>query len=203
MFSVEENKTSIVTDPYGPDIGYVLPRVASDIVLVSHGHLDHNHVSAVGGNPRVIDSIGKTYVGSFGVEGIPSYHDPARGKMRGPNAIYSWEMQGVRFAHMGDFGQRRLTEEQEALLKGVDVLMMPVGGRVTVDGATAARITRVIKPRVVIPMHYATNRVLMELDPVEAFTSRIFKIRRVGHSVEITPDDLPAQTEVWIMKLGQ
>lgn len=203
MFLVQDSSTSLVVDPYGPDIGYIVPKLAADIVLISHGRFDQGNAASIKGSPRVVDSIGKSYIGRFSVLGVPSFHDATKGTKAGPNTIYYWEMGGMSFAHMGDFGQRRLTAQQLGLLRNVDVLMMPVGGGSTVNARTAAGITKLLGPKVVIPMHYRTPAVLVELAPVEAFTSRFIEIRHVGDSIEISPRDLPNQTEVWVMKYRQ
>lgn len=39
-------------------------------------------------------------------------------------------------------------------LKGLDVLLIPVGGFFTIDGAVAADIVKKIRPRITVPMHY-------------------------------------------------
>ena len=38
---------SLLTDPFDEEVGYKLPRVRADIVVVSHDHHDHNNI--VGG----------------------------------------------------------------------------------------------------------------------------------------------------------
>ncbi len=45
-------------------------------------------------------------------------------------------------------------EEQPAALDHPDVLLIPVGGFYTVDGAGAKRICESVRPRCVVPMHY-------------------------------------------------
>jgi len=34
-----------------------IPRVGADLVLVSHGHFDHNYVQAVTGSPRIVRGL--------------------------------------------------------------------------------------------------------------------------------------------------
>ena len=47
-FKLEESTgTTVVTDPYHSYVGFRMPRVAADIVTVSHGHNDHNNLDAV------------------------------------------------------------------------------------------------------------------------------------------------------------
>lgn len=42
----------IVIDPFS-NIGYAMPTVEADVVLVTHEHGDHNNVGLTRGNPRV------------------------------------------------------------------------------------------------------------------------------------------------------
>lgn len=44
---------TIVIDPYGDNIGYEVPDLTADLVLVTHEHADHNNVEAVKGEPLV------------------------------------------------------------------------------------------------------------------------------------------------------
>ena len=48
-FRLKGNQASVVTDPYDEYVGFKFPRVAADIVTVSHEHDDHNKVQSVGG----------------------------------------------------------------------------------------------------------------------------------------------------------
>jgi hypothetical protein len=70
---------------------------------------------------------------------------------------------------MGDFGQKQLTSEQIAKIGNVDVLLIPVGGVYTVDGEGAAAIVEQVKPRMVVPIHYKTEPLTIDLQPAEAF----------------------------------
>ena len=59
----------------------------------------------------------------------------------------------VRAAHLGDLGCG-LTAEQKEQLKGLDALMIPVGGTYTLTGEEAAKVAKAIGAKVTIPMHY-------------------------------------------------
>lgn len=64
---------------------------------------------------------------------------------------------GFRIYHAGDtavFGDMRLIGERYK----PDLALVPIGGHFTMDPADAAwAVTQMIKPRVVIPMHYGAN----------------------------------------------
>ncbi len=139
--------------------------VTAELLLVTHEHADHNGVDAIGGEPRVIRSTAGTF---DGILAIASEHDDAAGTKRGPNTIFRFELDGTSFCHFGDFGQAALRPEQRDAIGDVDVLFLPVGGGPTVGGERAAAIVRELAPRLVVPMHYRTER-LNFLDPPDAF----------------------------------
>src|SRR6185312_14631079 len=87
---------------------------------------------------------------------------------RGPNTIFVFELDGLRFAHFGDFGQAELRPEQRTAIGDVDVLIVPVGDGPTIGGEQAATIARDLNARLVIPMHYRTEAIDF-LEPADAF----------------------------------
>src|SRR5919201_1786740 len=68
--------------------------------------------------------------------------------------IFVFELDGVRVAHFGDFGQAALRPEQRAAIGDVDLVLIPVGGGFTIGAQEAARIVEELSPRWVVPMHY-------------------------------------------------
>ena len=46
-FRLRDRAATVVTDPYGKNIGLLLPRVRADLVTVSHDADDHNCVKGV------------------------------------------------------------------------------------------------------------------------------------------------------------
>ena len=138
-------------------------------MLISHDHDDHNNKAAVKGDPFLIENPGEYEAKGVFVQGIDSFHDDSEGKQRGKNTIYIFEAEDIRFCHLGDFGQKQLTDEQLDLIGRVDILMIPVGGTFTIDSSEAAKVIGQIEPKMVIPMHYQLPKLKIELDPVEKF----------------------------------
>jgi L-ascorbate metabolism protein UlaG (beta-lactamase superfamily) len=154
--------------------------VSADLVLVTHEHLDHNGVEAVSGDPAVLRSTAGRLASPIGdVVAIASEHDAAAGTERGPNTIFSFELDGIRVAHFGDFGQRALRDEQAAAVGSPDLLFLPIGGGPTIGAEQAAQIVEQLGPRWVVPMHYRTERVNF-LEPPDAFFDRIPNVKRLS-----------------------
>lgn len=149
-FTVESEDGTVVLDPFadGTVPGFPPLKLSADLVLCSHEHADHN------GRENVRLS-GKQCAVS--VERVASWHDGVQGAKRGDNTIHILTAEGLRVAHLGDLGCE-LTEEQAALLKNLDALMIPIGGYYTIDAQQAAEIIRKLQPRVTIPMHYRFDK---------------------------------------------
>lgn len=199
--SAKNTNCNVVTDPFG-DIGLKEPNFEADAVLTSHNHYDHNNIKAVKGNPFLINGPGEYEVKGIFIQGIDSFHDDVEGKERGRNTIYIIEGENMRFCHMGDFGQKQLTDEQLEKLGKIDVLMIPVGGTYTVDSHGASKITGQIEPRVVIPMHCDLPKLKIKLDGVDKF------LRAMGkNSIEsqdklvLKPSSLPKEGAMEIVAL--
>ena len=170
--------------------------VEADLMLVTHEHLDHNAVEVIGGSPVILRSTAGTFESPVGeVIAVASEHDEVAGTERGPNTIFRFTLDGLRFSHFGDFGQAELRPEQRKAIGDLDVLLLPVGAGPTVGGESAAAIVRALRPRLLIPMHYRTEAVNF-LDPPDEFLAALgARVERLNESeLEVeqllgTPED--------------
>ncbi len=168
-FKLEESTgTVVVTDPYHSYVGYEMPKTDANIVTVSHTHNDHSFVNSVGGNPTVIDSAGAYEISGVHILGITTYHDDAKGSIRGENTVFRYRMDGVDICHMGDIGEDCNVMLVESIMP-VDILLLPVGGTFTIDAAQAKEYVDRIMPDVVIPMHYKTKDCEFDIDKIDNF----------------------------------
>lgn len=189
-FSLRGEDGSVFIDPFGDiaaamagrDIVFEYPPIevdGIDLLLVTHEHLDHNAVEVIGGEPATLRATAGRHSSPLGeVLGIASEHDPAAGTERGPNTIFVFELDGLRIAHFGDFGQSALRPEQAAALGEIDLLILPVGGGPTIGAEGAATITREVAPRWVVPMHYRTHRTGF-LETEEEFLALLDRVERL------------------------
>ena len=198
----ESTGTTVVTDPYGK-IGFDMPAVRSDIVTVSHGHYDHNNVAAVKGHPLIIDKEGSYTFEGVEVTGIRSFHDDEGGALRGENIIFKFRMDGLDVCHLGDIGESCTAELLEQILP-IDILLIPVGGKYTIDGEQAREYVDRIMPAIVIPMHYKTKELNLDIEKPDDFIDTFEDEeteRCEDGSVEIFRDDLSGdRTKVIVME---
>lgn len=200
-FLIEADELTVVTDPYDEKIGLELPKtLRADVVTVSHGHHDHNNVAAVDGNPTAITTGAVTTVHGVAFTGIDAFHDNVKGTARGPNVIFKFTLDGVTLAHLGDLGHL-LSKDQAAALQGTDILMIPVGGKYTLDPAMAVQVVEQVKPKIVIPMHYRVEGLGLALQPVEPFLEKSpLRIRKMN-VLETSLETLPQIRTAVILKL--
>ncbi|MDD5750699.1 MAG: MBL fold metallo-hydrolase [Candidatus Pacebacteria bacterium] len=201
----ENSDTTIVIDPFSEETGLKMPKLAADVLLVSHGHFDHNNVKAVGGEPFLIDACGEYEVKDAFVKGLSAFHDDKAGKERGGVIIYKIEIEDIKICHLSDLGQKELTGEQMEQIGDVDILMVPVGGKYTIDAKDASEIISQIEPRVVLPMHYALpgSKSKDDLDGVDRFLKVMGEEGVVPEKkLKITAKNLPVdETKIVILEI--
>ncbi|MDR3583668.1 MAG: MBL fold metallo-hydrolase [Candidatus Pacebacteria bacterium] len=163
-----QEDVTIFLDPFDKMIGLRPPQGSADLVLVSHDHPDHNNIAALKGEPSVIDIPGEYSVKGVNIMGISTFHDDKGGAERGLNTVFVFESEDIRLCHMGDLGAEP-TEKQLEMINGIDVLMIPVGGKYTIDGEKAAQIVKKIEPKIIIPMHYKMKDLKVEIDDEKKF----------------------------------
>ncbi len=162
----------IFIDPFDKSIGLRPPQGHDDIVFVSHNHYDHNNVEALKDNPVIIDLPGEYSAKGVNAIGIDTFHDKKEGAERGKNTVFIIESEDMKVCFLGDLGGN-LTPEQLEEIDGVDILLIPVGGKYTLDGKEAAELVRKIEPKIVIPMHYKIKGSNMDISDEKKFCSEI------------------------------
>jgi L-ascorbate metabolism protein UlaG (beta-lactamase superfamily) len=198
-FRIRGSHVTIITDPYPPSLGYSLGKPTARIVTVSHQHPGHSYVQGVGGEPRSVTGPGEYEISGVLIIGIATFHDREKGRKRGKNTVYLIEVDEIAVCHLGDLGHV-LTAEQVEELGDVDVLLLPVGGVSTINAPMAAEVVRQLEPKVVVPMHYKTEALSWELEPVERFLKEIGVEQVVSQpKLSFTKSSLPVSTQVFLL----
>jgi L-ascorbate metabolism protein UlaG (beta-lactamase superfamily) len=202
-FKIKGKDVTLVIDPYDPKIGYKLPKLECDVLLTSHSHFDHNNISGVTGYRLLINSPGEYETNGVFIYGIPVYHDGKQGAERGDNTIYLIEIDDISILHLGDLGHD-LSKETLEKISDVDVLMIPVGGKYTIDAETAAEVISEIEPGYVLPMHYKTPDLtgVSDLAGLDKFMDEMGIENNVKKDDKLkigSKSDVPDETQVVIL----
>jgi L-ascorbate metabolism protein UlaG (beta-lactamase superfamily) len=195
----------IIFDPYesgayGGQLAYGKIKDQADIVLTSHDHADHNDTKSLPGSPQVVKGSGSKTIKGVSIKGIAAYHDPSKGSERGTNTIFNLLVDGIQVCHLGDLGHV-LSEKELGEIGPVDILLIPVGGYFTIGANEATRVVDQVEPKVVIPMHFKTEKCGFPIAPVEDFIKGKPALKRSGAS-EATFDkaSLPQKMEIVILE---
>ena len=151
---VTENGTVIYIDPaFKGD--YSTP---ADIILVTHGHGDHNQVDLVTKQENttiithkqaLVDGDYKT----FDVNGVKITAVKAENKNHNVNECvgYVLEFDGIKVYHAGDTSK---TDQMEALGElGLDYVFLPIDGVYNMGPAEATECAEILKAKVYFPIH--------------------------------------------------
>lgn len=205
-FKLKSKTSSIIIDPFDPEMtGLKLPKeLSANAVLVSHAHPDHNNskvvVSPEGKEIMTFTDPGEYEIGGIVITGIGSFHDSSEGVERGSNTIFQVTVDGVNIVHLGDFGEKVLSEDQINQIGQTDILLVPVGSVYTIDGKAASEIVAQLEPKIVIPMHYFVEGLKFQLDPVENFLKAMgIENAEPQPKLSITKDKLPEETQVVVL----
>lgn len=190
--------TVIVTDPYG-DIGLDFPVLRADAVTVSHSHYDHCNIGAVGGSPAVFGRAGKYLFRGIGIEAKESLHDDVGGRKRGSNLIFTFVMDGIKICHLGDLGEK-LSEDLLNRIGRPDVLLLPVGGNYTIDGAEAAELVKRLSPAVAIPMHFKVKGLKVDVSDEKRFLACVQAKAERMSEVALTCGELGKEIKIILME---
>lgn len=164
-FLIKGDGKAIVIDPF-----QVKQCEPADIILISHEHYDHcspedvkkirkdstvivteaQSAAKLSGDVRVVQPGDKLTVSGIPIEAVPSYNTnktfhPKENGWLG----FIVTVGGVRIYHAGDTDR---IPEMESFQ--VDIALLPVSGTYVMTAEEAVEAARMIKPKVVIPMHY-------------------------------------------------
>lgn len=206
-FFLEADGLRVLLDPYrAPDVGAYSPiDCEAEIVLVSHINPKyHSHWQAAQGTPVRLNGLdfadSPDGVDSHGIQfrAVRVWETPARDV---PVSMPYFTMGGLRGCHMGDLGHR-LTSREAAPVQGCDILLAVAGGPPTLALADLRDAITLLRPRVVIPMHYQTGKINLPLATIDSLIALMPETPVTYSSsptITLTRETLPDETTFFVL----
>lgn len=215
-FEIDFNgKVNLLIDPFitgNPLSNSKATDFSPDYIVLSHAHSDHigdteaiakrsgativssfeivNHFSAKGLNGHPMNP-GGGYNFDFGrISFTPAWHSSSfdDGSYGGMPMGIVLEIEGKRIYHAGDtafFSDMSLIGKKQ-----IDVALLPIGDNFTMGPADALEAVKLLKPKIVIPIHYNTFDVIKQ-DPqkfkeaIEKETNSLCTVMKAGEELNL------------------
>jgi len=192
---ISTKKTSVVVDDNLKDLGQKSIVKSDDIVLSTHNGIE-------GGSGLTISQPGEYEVSAIAIQGIA-----ARGHMDEDgvknSTIYKLTVNSLRTCVLGHV-YPDLSEDQLEAIGIVDVLIIPVGGNgYTLDAAGALKVIKKIEPKIIIPTHFADNKLkypVPQAEITDALQAMSMEAKETVPKLKVKAADLPELTEVVILE---
>lgn len=153
-FTLKGKSTTIVINPVEGG-KHNLKEVKADTVLLTDDY--HEKAKLVKGseNAQIINWPGEYEVQGAAIISIPTFtNEQEEGDSdKGRIVIFSLLIDDIRICHLGEIGQP-LDEEILEKIGDIDVLVVPVASKKSLDNKKIHNVIEEIEPRIVIPMLY-------------------------------------------------
>ena len=170
-FRLHDADMVVVTDPYPTSVGLRIDNRPASVVTVSNAHPNHNNAESIEGDPKVCSNPGEYEYNGVTVRGVMTpLADGQPQEER--NVAFSIEIGAINVCHLGDISiplTTRLIDE----LKPVDVVLVPTGGHCTIDMDQVYQTLQDLDAKIVIPMHYKTEGINVDVDSIDNFVRRM------------------------------
>ncbi|MBN1265531.1 MAG: MBL fold metallo-hydrolase [Anaerolineales bacterium] len=167
----ERGLSTIVTDPYDPELGLAPLKLKADVLTISQDTPTNNHEKSVKGAKKTITGAGEYEIGGVFISAIPMMKKK-NGEKTDPSLVCVFDYDGIVIAHLGNLSYVPTQSEIERM-GSVDVLLVPVGGEGALNPAQAVEVISLIEPSVVIPMRYKVGSESIQLGDSVRFLSEV------------------------------
>src|SRR3954452_16884472 len=207
-FLIEAAGLRIIMAPFrSPDSGGYAPiDEPADVVAVSHENdRYHSHLGQIVPPFEVVRGLEVAASGQVvrGIrfEAVRVFETPER-RPEDEVTILHFRAEGLHIVHLGDLGHA-LGADELAPLRGAEIVLAAAGGPPTIDFPDIPPLLDAIGPRLVVPMHYKTPRINLNIQPRERFLASFPEtpVERPGRSwYEVRRDGLPDRRTIVVLE---
>ncbi len=211
-WSIETPNGTLLIDPFlsgNPVAPVKADQVNADFILVSHGHGDH-----LGDTVDIAKRTGAEVISNFEIAGYCEGHGCKVHDLHiGGSKVFPFGRVKLTIAHHGSsfpdgryagnpsgflltLGKKKIYDAADTGLfydmkligeEGIDLAMLPIGDNYTMGPEDALRAIKLIKPKVMIPMHYNTFDLLKQ--DAKAFAASVKKAVPTTKVVVLQPGE--------------
>ncbi len=133
------------------------------------------------------------------LNGISVPHDRLDGRRFGMATVWTWEQNNLKIVHMGG-AAGDIDINSQIILSRPDILFISIGGGIkSYDGEEASRIVKILKPNLVIPVHFALGKQInkdCDFSNADLFIENMkdYKVKYVGKDFVIKPKRIDQNT---------
>jgi L-ascorbate metabolism protein UlaG (beta-lactamase superfamily) len=187
---------TIITDPFGSETGLSPVKGSADVVISTNPDNPwSNNFSSISNSPFIISSPGEFDIKGAFVTGIQAENK----QLEGASTIYFLEIEDIRVAFIGPIQQNQLTEAQQEIMEGADIVLIPVGDKQVLSYEQAARISTQLEPFIVIPHSYKIPGLSMNLDGLDKFTKEMSGKPTTQEKLSVKKKDLSGESSQLII----
>lgn len=164
-----QTDATLVVDPFDPSLGIKLPKLQSDILLISSHDEAHTSADFIA---RSTDAFFIDHPGEYERKGVfirgVGIDQKGKNDTQEHVTIFSCVIDDVFVGHLGGLS-RTLSEAELDLLGKIDILCVPVGGEGVLTPSQAVEVIAEIEPRIIVPMSYALPGIKRSYTPLDTF----------------------------------
>ncbi|MDD4932548.1 MAG: MBL fold metallo-hydrolase [Methylacidiphilaceae bacterium] len=205
VYLIASSGIRIAIDPFGDEtVHYRFPAsLQADVVLISNEANDRSAGERIQGTPQLFRSVaalGTNNARGLLFRGILCFRDKSQGAIHGHNTAFVFELDGMRFAHLGDLGHP-LSPELLAEFGKVDVLFLPVGR----DSLLVSELDKIavdLSARIIVPIAYRTDLSGdLELRTLASYLDNRTNIRWIdGSEFSLSASELPPSPMIYAFR---
>ncbi len=190
-FTLKGQDAKIISDPYS-GLGISLPSFKADVVSYGDILAEKEGERLVVEDAKVLDWPGEFEVSGVDIEAFSAKEHAKEGGVQGAEVIiFVFMLDGIKICHLSGLSHE-LSDELLDHIGDIDVLLVPVGGNIVLDGRKAYSVVESIEPRVVIPMYFSDGSTNLEIKGCEEFLKVIGRTEmEAKEKVSLSKKSLP------------